>query len=103
MFDGSTDKSVSEMELVYARTVVNGRANNMYVRLQPVEHTHAALLMVFTLPSTTHSSVWGFLTGGPRWLEWGATCQRESGRTKQCDDAHSGWAAGHCSNALHCP
>ena len=71
MFDGATDKSVSEMELVYARAIINGRAHNMY-SASGYNQLSMPILMVFTMPSTTCSLVWGFLTGGPRWLEWGA-------------------------------
>jgi hypothetical protein len=41
MFDGETDKSVCEMELIYARLVINGRAENVYVRVQSIAHAHA--------------------------------------------------------------
>ena len=41
MFDGAMDKSVCELELLYARVVVDGQAQNMYVRIQPVQHAHA--------------------------------------------------------------
>ena len=41
MFDGATDKSVCEVELVYVRYVIDGQARNQYLRCQPIEHAHA--------------------------------------------------------------
>ena len=41
MFDGATDTSVLEVELVYVRYVINGQARNQYLRCQPLDHAHA--------------------------------------------------------------
>ena len=41
MFDGATDKSVCEVELVYVRYVIGGQARNQYLLCQPIEHAHA--------------------------------------------------------------
>ena len=41
MFDGATNKSVTEMELVYARLVVDGQVRNMYVCVRPLQDAHA--------------------------------------------------------------
>ena len=41
MFDGATDWSVCEVELVYVRYVIGGQARNQYLRCQPIEHAHA--------------------------------------------------------------
>lgn len=41
MFDGATDVSVCENEIVYAQVVVEGVPHCVYIKTQPVEHAHA--------------------------------------------------------------
>lgn len=41
MFDGATDVSVSENEIVYARVVEQGVPRNVYVKINSVAHAHA--------------------------------------------------------------
>lgn len=42
MFDGATDVSICENEIVYARFVDNGIPKFLYMKIQDVEHVHAA-------------------------------------------------------------
>lgn len=42
MFDGATDTSVCENEIIYARYVDQGVARNVYISIEAVEHAHAA-------------------------------------------------------------
>ncbi|XP_056001881.1 zinc finger protein 862-like [Ostrea edulis] len=42
MFDGATDVSICKNEIVYARFVDNGVPKVLYVKIQDVEHAHAA-------------------------------------------------------------
>ncbi|KAM3850348.1 zinc finger protein 862-like [Diretmus argenteus] len=41
LFDGATDNSVQEVEVVYARYVNNGEPKTVFFSLQPVKHAHA--------------------------------------------------------------
>jgi hypothetical protein len=41
MFDGATDVSVSENEIIYARVVEKGIPQNVFVQIGAVEHAHA--------------------------------------------------------------
>ena len=62
MFDGATDVSVTEHELVYTRVLQNGKPQNVYVKFQPVQHAHADGVMAAT--DTAMNS-----TGTPNWKE----------------------------------
>lgn len=42
MFDGATNVSICENEIVYARFVENGIPKNSFVKFQDVKHAHAA-------------------------------------------------------------
>ena len=41
MFDGATDISTTEVELVYVRLLVDGHPENYYLALKNIEHAHA--------------------------------------------------------------
>lgn len=42
MFDGATNVSICENEIVYARFVDNGIPKFLYMKIQDVEHVHVA-------------------------------------------------------------
>ena len=41
LFDGATDKSVTEVEVIYIRLLSQGQPKTFFLSLQPVEHAHA--------------------------------------------------------------
>lgn len=41
MFDGATDCSVSEVEIVYCHVLKNGEPKEFFIGLEDLEHQHA--------------------------------------------------------------
>ncbi|XP_067668254.1 zinc finger protein 862-like [Haliotis asinina] len=73
MIDGATDSSVSENEVIYVRTVLNGKAENKLVEVIAIEHGHAegvisatksALSRVGISDETLTSRIVGFCADG---------------------------------------
>lgn len=46
MFDGATDCSVSEVEIVYCRVLKNGEPKEFFIELEDLEHAHAQSVFV---------------------------------------------------------